>query len=282
VDAVAIVGTGLIGSSFGLALRAAGFQGEILGVSSPGAIEAATRAGAIDRGTSLKQAAGAARLIFLARPVFGIIETLAKLDAIVNPEALITDAGSTKVAIMAAAKQHLTRARFIGGHPMAGSEKTGAAAADANLFRGRPWVLTPADADAAELTVWLENFGAEVIRLDAAAHDRMVAFTSHLPQLTSTALAVAVSNARRINDTAIFGPGLLDMTRLARSSWEVWRDILFTNQDAVLQALEEYSAELARIRQQVESGDEIRLKSLFQQAQQFAEELRARPREDTT
>ena len=125
---VAIVGVGLIGASFGLALRKAGFTGAIVGVSSARSIQEAVARGAIDRGASLEEAAGAADLIFLSQPICGIIETLGKLDALVKPGALITDAGSTKQAIMAAAARSIRRCAFVGGHPMAGKELRGAAA----------------------------------------------------------------------------------------------------------------------------------------------------------
>jgi len=272
VRTVAIAGTGLIGGSFGLALRAAGFDGEIIGVSSAPALDAALRVGAIDRGAPLAEAAAEADLIFLAQPVRRIIETIAQLDPLVKPGALITDAGSTKSAILEAAKRHIRRARFIGGHPMAGSERTGAEASDANLFRARPWALMQGETDAGELTEWIKRFGADVIFLDAAEHDRMVAFTSHLPQLASTALAAVQSN-----DAMLFGPGLLDMTRLALSSWELWGDIVVTNREAILDALDRYTAELTRLREGIRLADEIPLKSLFQQAQQLASAIRAAP-----
>jgi prephenate dehydrogenase len=140
---VAIVGTGLIGASFGLALRKAGFNGEILGVSSERAIADAATAGAIDRGVSLAEAAGAADLIFLSQTIGRIVDTLRHLDPLAKPGALVTDAGSTKCEIVDAAMQHLTRCQFLGGHPMAGKERRGAKEASADLFRDQIWVLTP-------------------------------------------------------------------------------------------------------------------------------------------
>ena len=279
---VAIIGTGLIGGSFGLALRAAGFDGEILGVSSPPAIAAAERAGAIDRSAALPEAAAAADLVFLAQPVLRIIDTLPELNSHVRSDALVTDAGSTKLAIVEAAAAHLTRCSFIGGHPMAGSEKTGADAADAALFRDRPWVLTPrSDADgrtpsAAELLSWLQRFGARLVIMDPAVHDRVVAFTSHLPQLASTALAAALHQANSVSAAPVFGPGLLDMTRVALSSFDLWNGILSTNREAITGALDAYVEKVTAIRDALASADYSRLRALFEQGQQLAARLRQR------
>ena len=246
---VAIVGVGLIGASFGLALRKAGFTGVITGVSSSRSIEAAVKRGAIDAGAPLEQATAEADLIFLSQPISGILETLKHLDPLVKPHALITDAGSTKTAICETAAAHLHRGTFVGGHPMAGKEQRGAEAADADLFRGRPWILTSAGGSAAatEFRSWLEKIGAQIRVLDASTHDRLVAWSSHLPQLASTALAAAIQN-HQPDATLVAGPGLADMTRLALSSYDLWRDILETNQTEVAAALDSYIAKLQALR----------------------------------
>ena len=249
---VAIVGTGLIGASFGLALRKAGFEGAILGVSSASAIAAAAAEGAIDRGVPLEEAAGSADLIFLSQTIGRILDTIRHLEALVAPGALVTDAGSTKCEIADTAAAHLTRCQFLGGHPMAGKEKRGAEAAGGDLFQGRPWVLTPLDrteletAPAREFVRWLRRIGAVPVVLDPDRHDRLVAITSHLPQLASTALAATVSAADRPD---ISGSGLIDMTRLAMSSYDLWRDILATNAGHIDRALAAYIQELEHIRE---------------------------------
>jgi prephenate dehydrogenase len=250
---VAIVGVGLIGASFGLALRKAGFRGAITGVSSPRSIAAAMRRGAIDSGVSLEHGAAEADLIFLSQPISGILETLKRLDPLVRADALVTDAGSTKTAIAKMAAGHLHRAAFVGGHPMAGKEQRGADAADADLFRGRPWILTSEgdNAIAAEFRGWVEKIGAQIRILDAATHDRLVAWSSHLPQLASTALAAALQD-QQPGATAVAGPGLMDMTRLALSSYDLWRDILETNQTEVAVALDAYIAKLQTLRGHME------------------------------
>jgi prephenate dehydrogenase len=262
---VGIVGVGLIGGSFGLALRQAGFTGAILGVSSARSIEEGVERGAIDRGVLLEEAAGSCDLLFLSQPISGILETLGRLDPLVRPDALVTDAGSTKQAIAEEAKRSLRRCRFVGGHPMAGKELRGVGAADAELFRDRPWVLT-SDLDH-PLRKWIAAFGAHEIILDAAQHDRMVAWSSHLPQLASTALAAVLRDqAPEAAQTA--GPGLLDSTRLAMSSFDLWRDIIETNQAQISAALDAYIGKLQALRADYETE--------FAKGGEFARSLRER------
>jgi prephenate dehydrogenase len=246
---VAIVGVGLIGASFGLALRKAGFTGPIVGVSSPRSIAAARERGAIDVGSTLENAAASSDLIFLSQPISGIIETLKLLGPLVRHDTLITDAGSTKTAIQEAARQSLRKGLFVGGHPMAGKEQRGAEAADADLFRDRPWILTSHDDRLVEVEfrAWLEKIGARIKVLDAAVHDRLVAWSSHLPQLASTALAAALHDLQPMAAT-VAGPGLADMTRLAMSSYDLWRDILDTNRTEIAAALDAYIAKLQHLR----------------------------------
>jgi prephenate dehydrogenase len=254
MNTVAIAGVGLIGGSFGLALRKAGFRGTILGVSSPRSIEHALARGAIDRGVSLEEAGAGADLLFLAQPISGIVETIGKLDALVRPEALVTDAGSTKQVIVRQAERCLKRCAFMGGHPMAGKEMRGVAAADADLFQGRPWILTgdPDHPVAHAFRRWIRLCGARETVLDAAAHDRLVAWSSHPPQLASTALA-AVLQDQAPESARLAGPGLLDMTRLAMSSYELWSEILETNMPAVTAALDSYIAGLEALRKDFET-----------------------------
>ncbi len=263
--AVGIVGVGLIGASFGLALREAGFTGTILGVSSPRSIAEGQARGAIDRGATLEEAASSADLLFLSQPIFGIVETLRRLDPLVRPDTLVTDAGSTKRVICEEAARSLRRCRFVGGHPMAGKELRGAAAAEAGLFRGRPWILTD-DIDH-ELRRWISAIGAREIILDPAKHDRLVAWSSHLPQLMSTALA-SVLGEKAPEAALVAGPGLLDSTRLALSSYDLWRDILDTNSAEVAAVLDAYIEKLQSLR----AG----FATEFSQGAEFARSLRER------
>jgi prephenate dehydrogenase len=218
-------------------------------VSSERSIAEAVTRGAVDSGASLEEACAESDLIFLSQPISGILETLRRLDPLVRRGALVTDAGSTKQAIVAEADRSLTRCAFLGGHPMAGKESRGAAAADADLFRGRPWVLTESTNHpvAMVLRKWIGLFGAREVILDAATHDSLVAWSSHLPQLASTALAALLSE-QAADAGQVAGPGLLDMTRLAMSSYDLWRDILGTNREAVREALDAYIGKLQALR----------------------------------
>jgi len=278
MNTVAIVGTGLIGASFGLALRRAGFEGTILGVSSEAAIADALAAGAIDRGLPLDQAVPQADLVFLSQTIGRILDSLRHLDPLVRPGALVTDAGSTKCDIVDAARQHLSRCQFLGGHPMAGKEKRGAAAAAGDLFDGRPWVLTPDEPSdlqtpaAREFRSWLNRIGARTLAMNADEHDRVVSLTSHLPQLASTALAAALEERLGAAGRPVAaGPGLIDATRLALSSYDLWRDILATNSTHIDRALAIYIQELEHIRENLRTRQ---LQEEFQRAATFAGRLR--------
>jgi prephenate dehydrogenase len=260
---VGIVGVGLIGGSFGLALRKAGFPGQILGVSSERSINQALARGAIDRGATLEDAADVCDLLFLAQPIFGILETLRRLDPLVRPDALVTDAGSTKQIIVEEAKRSLHRCAFVGGHPMAGKAVRGVVEADAGLFRDRTWVLT-SEIDH-PFRNWIAAIGAREIILDPEQHDRLVAWGSHLPQLASTALA-SLLHDRAPDAASIAGPGLLDTTRLAMSSFDLWSDILETNKSEVSAALDAYIEKLRALKSDFETE--------FAKGSEFARSLR--------
>jgi prephenate dehydrogenase len=255
MQTVAIAGVGLIGGSFGLALKRAGFGGPILGVSSEAGIRAGLERGAIDRAATLEEAARAADLIYLAQPIGRILDTLHHLDPLVRPDALVTDAGSTKHVIVTQAGRLLRRCQFLGGHPLAGKEIRGVAAAEAGLFEGRTYVLAPHAPDELEtpparvFVEWLRRIGAKPVVVGAAEHDRLLAFTSHLPQLASTALGAILADCLSApDDLRLAGPGLLDSTRLALSPYELWRDILATNTESIEQALTAYINELEQLR----------------------------------
>jgi prephenate dehydrogenase len=274
MNTVAIAGVGLIGGSFGLALRAAGFGGRIMGVSRQATISKAIDKGAIDAGVSLEEAAAEADLLFLSQPVCVILETLEKLGGKLKPGALVTDAGSTKRRICACGVQHLGAGSFLGGHPMAGKESTGVEAAEAQLFRDRPWLITHQVAEAIdsprsrEFLTWLERIGARTTICTPEEHDQWVARSSHLPQMLSTALAHSLG-AREDREPLLgaAGPGLASMTRLALSSWEIWRDILATNGDFIAEALREFQAELDQASGNLASGS---LEAMFRQGAEFA------------
>lgn len=278
METVAIIGTGLIGASFGLALKKAGFRGRIVGVSSRAAVAEGLASGAIDEAAPLGQAVAGADLVYLSQTIGRILETLPRIAPLVREGALVTDAGSTKSRIVEVARRSLDRGQFLGGHPMAGKERRGAAEADADLFAGRAYVLTPGSAAqletpaAREFLSWVRKIGAAPLVLSPEEHDRVVALTSHLPQLLSTALAAML--ARRLDrpeHLRAAGPGLADMTRLAGSSYELWGDILSTNAAAIDSALEACIAELESLRAGLASEDARRE---FETANEFWERIR--------
>jgi prephenate dehydrogenase len=266
VNTVVIAGVGLIGGSFALAIRKAGFTGRIVGVSSPATVEKALSSKVIDAALPLSEAAAQADLIYLAQPIQQILETLGSLDSRVRPGALITDAGSTKAMICIRAADVIRRARFIGGHPMAGKESRGVEAADAGLFEGRPYVLTAREP---ELEKWIDAIGARLVILDPAEHDRLVALVSHLPQLLSTALASVI--AEQPGSEKVAGPAASDLTRLALSPYEVWRDIFATNAPSIDAALGTYIARLETLRVQLRSPE---MERVFEKASTSARDLR--------
>lgn len=257
IQTVAIFGVGLIGGSFGMALRRAGFTGRILGVSSAATVEKARALGVIDAGATLEQACGEADLLYLAQPISRILEQIPEIGRHLAREALVTDAGSTKRRICQIASEHLPAGVFLGGHPMAGKERRGVEEADAGLFRDRTYILTPTgpwNDRQTEFAGWVERIGAVRLELSPDVHDRAVAFTSHLPQLTSTALAQTLSRYLGPEYLPAGGPGLRDMTRLAKSSFEIWADILATNPDCIEEALRLYLEVLQDLLGSLRSG----------------------------
>jgi prephenate dehydrogenase len=264
VKTVVIVGVGLIGGSFALALRKAGFQGKIIGVSSPSTVHKALTLGVIDEALPLRQAATAADLVYLSQPISQILATLDVLET----DALVTDAGSTKAVICERARR---LKRFVGGHPMAGKESRGVEEADADLFRGRPYVLTSREP---QLEEWIERIGARLVILDPRDHDVIAAIVSHVPQLISTALASELGATR--GATQIAGPAAVDLTRLALSPFEIWEDIFATNAGPIRVALKVFIGVLEGLGQQM---NEPSMKKEFLRAAKAAKELRQSPTE---
>ena len=263
MQSVAIVGVGLIGGSFGLALRAAGFTGRLLGVSRPETLAKAIARDVIDEGGTLAEVIPQADVVFLSQPIGAMLETIDAIGPMLKPGTLVTDAGSTKRVIVERAS---ALSRFVGGHPMAGKESQGVESAEAALFADRPWILT--GDPGAEFTGWLERIGARVVRLTPEEHDAQVALSSHLPQLLSTALASMLTGKVT---TSTAGPGLQSMTRLALSSHELWRDILATNHLAIADALREFAGTLDQVQAELERGE---LEARFAEARAFGLSIR--------
>jgi len=278
VDTLAIVGTGLIGGSFALALKQAGAVREVLGVGrNPARLTIARELGLIDRAVDWAQA-GQADCILLALPVGETEAVLQQLAPHLKTGAVVTDAGSTKANVVAAARAALGErfADFVPGHPIAGSEQSGPGAACADLYQGKKVVLTPqaetrASALATVRALW-EAAGAQVETLEADLHDRVFAAVSHLPHLAAFALVDEL--AQRPDGDTFFrfaASGFRDFTRIAGSSPEMWRDIALANREAVLAELDAYLAALQSLRQAVAGDDAEALLKLFSRARNARE-----------
>jgi prephenate dehydrogenase len=285
IDRISILGTGLLGTSVGLALRAAGYQGSIIGWNrSPEQGNVARKMGAIDSlSVDPIEAARASQMTLLAVPIYATLDFMEKLAPVLGPDQLVTDVGSTKRVISETGTRLYNtpeRAAFLPGHPMAGKERGGAALGDANLFRGAVWLFTDdpaaerspqAAALVKEWREWVTKMGAKTLDLDAARHDELVAWVSHLPQFTATALSALleeeVGDAPELKDVG--GRALREMTRLGASPFSMWRDIAHTNTEAVERALLALEQRLAYLRENLRTPV---LRDEFEQANKFRRE----------
>jgi prephenate dehydrogenase len=291
IDRVLILGTGLLGSSAGLALRAAGFQGTITGWDKdPRQAETARSLHAIHAVAETVESAIAeakvAQLILLATPVYAILDWMEQLAPVLGHDQLVTDVGSTKALITATANRLFNqpgRAAFLPGHPMAGKEVSGAAEADSALFRGAVWIFTTdpwiseqkegeiaplAAENGMEWMEWIRKFGSRILEIEAGRHDELVAWVSHLPQFLATALTALleteVGNAPEL--TAVGGRALREMTRLGSSPYSMWRDVAHTNTEAIAAAIYALEQRLAHLRENLrtpELRDEFDLANRF-------------------
>ena len=280
IERVLIVGTGLIGASTGMALRAAGFVGRLDGWDAS-ALErtAAVEMGAIDFAVADQDAAmemaKAANVIVLAVPVLAIKDWMQRLAPVLHAGQLVTDVGSTKLEIAELGAQLFSgdeSARFLPGHPMAGKESGGALLAEAKLFHGAMWLFTPANAEFTEIEKawrgWVGCFGARTLDMDAARHDELCAWVSHLPQMLSTALSALLEDT--FGDApeiaAIGGRALRETTRLGASPYSMWRDVALTNTEPIANTLHALEQRLAHLRENLrtpELRDEFTLANKF-------------------
>lgn len=273
IRTAAVAGLGLIGGSIARELAARGVR--VLGHDrDPAAVAAAMRGGVVAAALG-DDFAGVeeADVFVVAVPVLAAREVLRAARPRLDGVRLITDAGSTKRSIVALAEEMGMGARFVGAHPLAGDHRSGWDASRAGLFAGARVFLCPADGageDAIALAdaLWTA-LGGTTVRMDAAEHDRLLAWTSHLPQAVSSALAAAL--AGRGIDRAELGPGGRDVTRLAGSSPELWADILHDNADTVDDALAAMEAEIRAIREAVASGDSDRIRESLARARRWAD-----------
>lgn len=274
---VVIFGIGLIGGSFALALRRANAAGEVVGFGrSPATLELARQLGIIDRiGQDVSAEVKDADLVLLATPVGQMGELMARIAPNLCPHALVTDGGSTKGDVVAAAYANMGGrvAQFIPAHPIAGAELSGAAAARADLYVGKKVVLTPlpensADSVARVRRAW-ELCGAVVSELTAKQHDEVFAAVSHLPHLLSFALVHDLAQRDNKEQLLSFAAsGFRDFTRIAASSPEMWRDICMANRDALLDELGSYMQELETIHEALACGDAEKLQEIFSLARE--------------
>ncbi len=263
---VAVLGTGLVGGSFALAVRKRLPDAHITGWDKEDVLQQAQAAGAIHEGSAeLSRAVRGADLVYVALPIGLTIELLPEIARHAEPDALVTDAGSTKSSICRAATGAFKgSARFLGGHPMAGREVASIAHADAELFHGAKYALigeagdgSQADPRVQDFVALLESLGAQPVWLDAETHDWAAAIVSHLPQMVAVALAGVVRE--ETDETGLpvtlAGPGLREMLRLAGSPYSMWRDIDLTNTDNIARALDRVAQAIEHLRARLTSRE---------------------------
>jgi prephenate dehydrogenase len=278
IDKLVVVGVGLIGASCALALRHAGAVGEIVGVGrSRSNLDRALARGIVDRaimlGDDWTREVRDADFVLIAIPVAQYRETFAALAPVLQRDTVVADVGSTKQDVVLAARETLADRlpQFVPGHPIAGSERSGAEAGDASLFVGRQVILTPVPETSASALARVEEFwttcGARVERLDPARHDRVLAAVSHLPHLLAFVLVAEL--ASRKDGAEYFsnaGSGFRDFTRIAGSSPEMWRDVALANRDALLTELAAYRSALDELMLSIEHGDCAALDAMLDRA----------------
>jgi prephenate dehydrogenase len=258
---ITIIGTGLIGGSFGLALKKRKFHGRIVGCDRAPVLQRAIKDGAIDEGiTNPVDAIRGSQFVLVATPVGAIIDLIERLGPALPAKTLLTDVGSTKAQVVARAQSAMgahANQHFLAGHPMAGKEQSGVEFADEDLFVGAAWFVTPLPDQnvfaglPGEFLEWVEKIGARIASIDAEDHDRLCGWISHLPQMISTALAATLvdefGDDARLLDAG--GRALREMTRISASPYSMWRDIAITNKANIQDALLKLEQQLAHIRE---------------------------------
>ncbi len=283
LNKLVIVGVGLIGGSFALALRKAGLAKHITGIGrSQANMQRAIELGVIDEIASDTAAAlHNADLVFLAMPVGQTAATMERIAPYLHAHTLITDAGSTKQDVVTAARHYLplqNRHHFVPGHPIAGAEHSGVQAAQAGLYNNKHVILTPLPETAVEAIERIQQLwqtcGANVSLMPADEHDRVLAATSHLPHLLAFTLMNHINHSTDHPENLLrfAGSGFRDFTRIASSSPEMWRDICLANREALLEQIEAYQRELDSLREMLKTHDGEGLGQVFSQARVMRED----------
>jgi prephenate dehydrogenase len=273
---IAIVGLGLIGGSIALAVRERWSSTIITAVDRPPVLAHASSSGAIDRAANGVADIGPVDLIILAAPVRQNVQLLTQVMSLRPQGAIVTDVGGTKRDIVAAAAELPSgTTAFVGGHPIGGAERGGFGFARPDLFRGRPWIFTPANAASAPVVERLSQFvrglGARPAMMNAEDHDRVMAYVSHLPQLATSVLMDVVGRAASSDGLRFAGRGLTDSTRLASSPASVWREVCAANADDIGPALDALIARLSELRADLQSGKTV--DHVFDEAARWRAEL---------
>jgi prephenate dehydrogenase len=277
---ITIIGNGLIGGSLALALKKRKFTGRIIGCDRAPVLERAQLKGAIDSGfTNPADAVRGSSVIVLATPVLAVLDLIERLGPALPAKTLLTDVASTKAEVVARAQKVFGKAisqRFLAGHPMAGREQSGVEFADADLFQGAAWFVTPLPGQdvyqglSGEFLDWVEKIGARLAHLPPQEHDQLCAWISHLPQMISTALAAALVD--EFGDAPLLeagGRALREMTRISSSPYSMWRDIAITNKKNIAHALLKLEQGLAHIRENLDSRE---LAAEFERAHELKKE----------
>jgi len=279
---ITIIGVGLIGGSLGLALKENRPNFKIIGVDKQEVIEKAIARGAINEGTiSLEEGIKEADVVIIATPVKTILNLLPQINPFLKKGCLVTDTGSTKQKIVQRANKALSKdIFFIGGHPMAGSEKYGIDSADPHLFQDKTYILTPTKknnlAAFEKIFLLIEVIGAKRLILDPLEHDRIVGAVSHLPQIMAVSLINMISElVQKENNNNYFkavGEGFKDITRIASSPYKIWEDICDTNQENILEMIQEFRNYLEVIEDKLKN-DPNSLKEEFRKASKLRESI---------
>jgi len=282
VGRMTVIGVGLIGGSLALALKEAGFVGEVVGCGrgKPN-LETALKLGVIDRyERDPQRAVAGADIVFLATPVRTLAAMVAEIAPALKPGTVLTDGGSVKGEVLRAISPLVPKGvHFVAGHPIAGTEKSGAEAAFASLYRGKRCILTPdaqTDGQALEtVTAMWKAAGSEVVCMPAEKHDRVLAAISHLPHMVAYSLVNAVGSYDHYEENILeySAGGFRDFTRIASSDPTMWRDIALANQSGLLEMMEQFETFFAELKEDVRKGDHERLFEFFVRSKQLRDAI---------